>query len=176
MDGGADVVQAARQRQLLGAGAAAEDGCGLANEYGEARAREDDRGRQAIGSGADDDGVVRDGNLPGVRRWAWQPGSRIVPRSVRVSTVRHPAFLRPTGRGLTEVYLTQPLLQAEALSGGALTARGTVSLEALAIDRGELGAGAYGEGCVDARVGAGWHASRMGRYGVAARGSARAHH
>lgn len=56
------------------------------------------------------------------------------------------------GRGLTEGYLTQPTLLGEAsLLRGLLSARATISLEALTIDRGELGAGAYGEGYVDRR-------------------------
>jgi hypothetical protein len=56
------------------------------------------------------------------------------------------------GESRTEAYLTQPTLFAtvSALSG-ALRLNAAVSLEGLTLDRGELGAGAHGEGYVDRR-------------------------
>jgi hypothetical protein len=51
---------------------------------------------------------------------------------------------------LTEGYLSQPAIMAHA-SAGWLQARGTLNLEGLTLDRGELSTGAYGEGYVDRR-------------------------
>ena len=57
-----------------------------------------------------------------------------------------------TGDAKTEAYLTQPTLLGEAqLFGGALQAHAAISLEALTIERGELGAGNHGEGYIDRR-------------------------
>jgi hypothetical protein len=56
------------------------------------------------------------------------------------------------GRAMTEVYLTQPTLFGLAGAfGGRLRAQAAVSLETFTLDRGELGAGASGEGYVDRR-------------------------
>jgi hypothetical protein len=56
------------------------------------------------------------------------------------------------GAARTEAYLTQPTLTAElSLFGHALQALASVSLEPLTLARGELGAGAYGEGYIDRR-------------------------
>jgi hypothetical protein len=72
-------------------------------------------------------------------------GAHAVPLLTRVSPIMQ-------GASMTEVYLTQPTLLGEvAARGGALRLRSSVSLEALTIGRGELGAGAYGEGYVDRR-------------------------
>ncbi len=54
----AEVVDEPRERQLAGAEAAADLLGRLANEHRAARSRELDRGREAVGAGADDDGVV----------------------------------------------------------------------------------------------------------------------
>src|ERR1051326_386258 len=53
-------------------------------------------------------------------------------------------------RSLTEGYLSQPLVMAHAAYGVWRT-EGTLNLEGLTIDRGELSTGAYGEGYVDRR-------------------------
>jgi hypothetical protein len=72
-------------------------------------------------------------------------GAHAVPLLTHVSPILQ-------GASMTEVYLTQPTLLGEvATAGGALRLRSSISLEALTIDRGELGAGAYGEGYVDRR-------------------------
>jgi hypothetical protein len=56
------------------------------------------------------------------------------------------------GAAYTEAYLTQPtLFGALRTAGGALRVAAAVSLEPLTLDRGELSAGAYGEGYVDRR-------------------------
>jgi hypothetical protein len=74
-----------------------------------------------------------------------QVGAHAVPLLTHISPILQ-------GRSLTEGYVTQPtLLGRAALFGGAVEARAAVSLEALTIERGELGAGAYGEGYVDRR-------------------------
>jgi hypothetical protein len=72
-------------------------------------------------------------------------GAHVVPLVTHVSPILQ-------GRSMTEAYLTQPTLLAELrLAGGALRLQGAVSLEALTIGGGELGAGSYGEGYVDRR-------------------------
>jgi hypothetical protein len=72
-------------------------------------------------------------------------GAHAVPLLTHVSPILQ-------GASMTEAYLTQPTLMGEvATAGGALRLRSSISLEALTIDRGELGAGAYGEGYVDRR-------------------------
>jgi hypothetical protein len=55
-----------------------------------------------------------------------------------------------TRRVLTEAYLTQPVVMGHA-SWRALRAIGTLDLEGLTLERGELNTGAYGEGYVDRR-------------------------
>jgi hypothetical protein len=56
------------------------------------------------------------------------------------------------GESRTEAYITQPTLFGfTELPGGWLRVDAAVSLEALTLERGELGAGAYGEGYVDRR-------------------------
>jgi hypothetical protein len=72
-------------------------------------------------------------------------GAHAVPLLTHVSPILQ-------GASMTEAYLTQPTLLGEvATAGGALRLRTSISLEALTIDRGELGAGAYGEGYIDRR-------------------------
>jgi hypothetical protein len=72
-------------------------------------------------------------------------GAHAVPLVTHVSPILQ-------GRSLTEAYLTQPTLLGDAsVAGGRLRFSGAISLEALTLDRGELGAGAYGEGYVDRR-------------------------
>jgi hypothetical protein len=72
-------------------------------------------------------------------------GAHAVPLLTHVSPILQ-------GASMTEVYLTQPTLLGEvAMLGGAVRLRSSISLEALTIERGELGAGAYGEGYVDRR-------------------------
>ena len=51
---------------------------------------------------------------------------------------------------LTEGYLSQPMIMAHGWLGG-LQARGTLNLEGLTLERGELSTGAYGESYVDRR-------------------------
>jgi hypothetical protein len=51
---------------------------------------------------------------------------------------------------LTEGYLSQPMIMAHG-SLGWLRARGTLNLEGLTLERGELSTGAYGESYVDRR-------------------------
>ena len=56
------------------------------------------------------------------------------------------------GESRTEAYLTQPTLLADAaLFNDRLVANAAISLEPLTIERGELGAGNYGEGYIDRR-------------------------
>ncbi|MEP6491045.1 MAG: hypothetical protein ABJF01_00115 [bacterium] len=55
-----------------------------------------------------------------------------------------------TRSALSEGYLSQPVVMAHA-SYGALRAVGTLDLEGLTLDRGELSTGGYGEGYVDRR-------------------------
>ena len=55
-----------------------------------------------------------------------------------------------TRSALTEGYLSQPMIMAHASMGG-LQVRGTLNLEGLTLDRGELSTGAYGESYVDRR-------------------------
>lgn len=72
-------------------------------------------------------------------------GAHAVPLVTRVSPIL-------AGSAKSEGYLTQPTLFATATAlGGALAVNAAVSLEALTLERGELGAGAYGEGYVDRR-------------------------
>jgi hypothetical protein len=56
----------------------------------------------------------------------------------------------PRGRTLTEGYLTQPVIMGEAALG-RFRARGTLNLEGLTLQRGELAVGSWGEGFVDRR-------------------------
>lgn len=78
-------------------------------------------------------------------RFAVQAGAHGVGLLTHVSPI-----LR--GEAMTEAYLTQPTLMGRLSAlDGVLTVQGTVSLEALTLDRGELGAGSYGEGYVDRR-------------------------
>jgi hypothetical protein len=56
------------------------------------------------------------------------------------------------GSSMTEGYLTQPMLLADAEAWrGTVRAHVSMSLEPLTLKRGELGAGSYGEGYVDRR-------------------------
>lgn len=56
----------------------------------------------------------------------------------------------PEGRTLTEAYLTQPIVSADA-SAGWFQAKGMLNLEGLTLRRGELDMGEWGEGYVDRR-------------------------
>jgi hypothetical protein len=56
----------------------------------------------------------------------------------------------PQGRSLTEAYLTQPVLGAD-LRSSWFQVLGMLNLEGLTLPRGELDAGAWGEGYVDRR-------------------------
>ena len=56
----------------------------------------------------------------------------------------------PQGRTLTEAYLTQPIIGADARLGW-LRATGMLNLEGLTLRRGELDVGEWGEGYVDRR-------------------------
>ena len=56
----------------------------------------------------------------------------------------------PEGRTLTEAYLTQPIVSADA-SAGWFQAKGMLNLEGLTLRRGELDLGEWGEGYVDRR-------------------------
>jgi hypothetical protein len=60
MDRRANVVGKARQRQFTRPGAAADRRFRLSDEDAPPGSRQDDRGRQAIGARADDDGVAID--------------------------------------------------------------------------------------------------------------------
>ena len=75
----------------------------------------------------------------------WHAGAHAIALGSRVS----PAF---DGRTYNEGYLTQPTLFGGAsLLRGHLDVMGTISLEGLTLERGELGPGSYGEGYVDRR-------------------------
>jgi hypothetical protein len=72
-------------------------------------------------------------------------GAHVVPLVTRVSPILG-------GASRTELYITQPtLLGTAAMFGGRLRLNAAVSLEGLTLERGELGAGAHGEGYVDRR-------------------------
>ncbi|MGH7464654.1 MAG: hypothetical protein ACREK1_05720, partial [Longimicrobiales bacterium] len=72
-------------------------------------------------------------------------GAHVVPLVTHVS----PIF---AGKAKTEAYLTQPTLLGTATAlGGALQLNAAISLEGLTLERGELAAGAFGEGYVDRR-------------------------
>ena len=72
-------------------------------------------------------------------------GAHAVPLLTHVSPIL-------AGSSGTEAYLTQPtLLAAGSAFEDVLWVNAAVSLEGLTLDRGELGAGAYGEGYVDRR-------------------------
>jgi hypothetical protein len=85
--------------------------------------------------------LAASGGTPGAAQLA--AGAHAVPLVTHVSPILQ-------GRSKTEAYLTQPTLLGN-LHVGALRVHGTVSLEALTLGRGELGAGSYGEGYVDRR-------------------------
>lgn len=79
------------------------------------------------------------------RRIEFSIGAHAVPLVTRISPIL-------AGAATTEAYLTQPtLFGAAAALDGAVRVSGAVSLEGLTLERGELGAGAYGEGYVDRR-------------------------
>ena len=72
-------------------------------------------------------------------------GAHVVPLITHVSPIL-------AGAAKTEAYLTQPTLLGDAAAlGGAVRARAALSLEGVTLERGELGAGASGEGYVDRR-------------------------
>ena len=58
MNGGTEIVLKAGQRQLSRASAAAKSGLGFKDDDGVALLRNSDRRGEAVGAGADDDGVV----------------------------------------------------------------------------------------------------------------------
>lgn len=70
-------------------------------------------------------------------------GARAIPLVTRTDPTA-------TGTSLTEGYLSQPVVMAHGL-WNALRGIATVNLEGLTLERGELNAGAYGEGYVDRR-------------------------
>src|SRR5688572_24265933 len=63
MDGRADVVAETRERDLLGARAAADGLLRLQDGDGEALTGEDDGGGEPVRAGSDDDGVVSHGRI-----------------------------------------------------------------------------------------------------------------
>jgi hypothetical protein len=70
-------------------------------------------------------------------------------QAIGVVTRESPAI---HGRDLTEGYLTQPIVMAMAsLWSDALEIKGTLDLEGVTIERGELNAGILGEGYIDRR-------------------------
>ena len=74
---------------------------------------------------------------------------RVGAQAIGLVTRADPAF---GGRALTEGYLTQPALMAHvALPRLRATFTGTLNLEGVTLERGELNAGVYGEGYVDRR-------------------------
>jgi hypothetical protein len=68
-------------------------------------------------------------------------------QAIPVVTRADPTAIRAP---LTEGYLSQPMIMADG-SFGWLQARGTLNLEGLTLQRGELTTGTYGEGFVDRR-------------------------
>lgn len=77
--------------------------------------------------------------------WEWGWGARATAVVTRVD----PASV---GKSFTEGYLAQPHLFGHArFLSGKITAVGTLDLEGLTLERGELNPGAYGEGYVDRR-------------------------
>ena len=75
-----------------------------------------------------------------------QEGSAMI-QAIPLVTRAAPTATRST---LTEAYLTQPMVMAHA-SWRWLRATGTLDLEGLTLQRGELSTGGYGEGYVDRR-------------------------
>jgi hypothetical protein len=72
-------------------------------------------------------------------------GAHVVPLGTHISPIA-------AGASMTETYLTQPTLLGTASAlGGALRVNAAISLEGLTLERGELGAGAHGEGYADRR-------------------------
>jgi hypothetical protein len=70
-------------------------------------------------------------------------------QAIGVATREDPAV---HGRNLTEGYLTQPVIMAQAgLWGDALTLKTSIDLEGATLKRGELNAGIVGEGYIDRR-------------------------
>ena len=74
---------------------------------------------------------------------AFAVGARAIGLATRASHM-------PGNRTLTEAYLTQPIIDA-TLRAGWLQGMGMLNLEGLTLRRGELDAGAWGEGYVDRR-------------------------
>jgi len=64
VDGGAGIVNETGQRKLGGAGGAAGSFHGLENEYAQAGPCQEDGGGEAVGAGADDDGIMGAGRMP----------------------------------------------------------------------------------------------------------------
>ncbi|HEX6104119.1 MAG TPA: hypothetical protein VFZ26_00960 [Gemmatimonadales bacterium] len=77
-----------------------------------------------------------------------QPWARLGGHAVAAFTTVDPV---PGARRLSEVRLVQPMVALEAGALGRLRLRATLGLEGLTIPRGELTAGAWGEGFVDRR-------------------------
>jgi hypothetical protein len=70
-------------------------------------------------------------------------------QAIGVVTRESPAI---QGRALTEGYLTQPMIMAQLDPWrGLLSLKGTLSLEGVTLERGELNAGILGEGYIDRR-------------------------
>lgn len=76
---------------------------------------------------------------------SWGIGAQVVPLVTHATPALH-------GDALTEVYLTQPNVMAHANAlDGRLALVGTLNLEGLTLERGELNAGIWGEGYIDRR-------------------------
>lgn len=89
--------------------------------------------------------VAAQAHVHGVDARAWHAGAQAILLGTHVT----PAF---NDRSRTERYVTQPtLFGGVSLFGGHVDVAGTISLEGLTLERGELGAGSYGEGYVDRR-------------------------
>src|SRR4051812_41471976 len=71
----------------------------------------------------------------------------VMAQAIPLVTSAHPTATRGN---VTEAYLSQPVLMAHAGLRGWYAA-GTLNLEGLTLDRGELSTGGYGEGYVDRR-------------------------
>lgn len=88
------------------------------------------------------------GTLPAGAAAAQRPPLRVGGQAVAIATAMRPTPERATVR---EAYLTQPILAAVLAPIPGLAALLTLNAEWLTLDRGELTAGAWGEGFVDRR-------------------------
>lgn len=90
--------------------------------------------------------VARDSVRAQDARWAG-PDFGVMAQAIPLVTRADPTATRTA---LTEGYLSQPAIMAHAL-WGPLRGVGTLNLEGLTLQRGELNTGGYGEGYVDRR-------------------------